>query len=85
MKTFTKKVRNMVFEVVKNNDYKGYNQLCEKADNASVKSCLSVVESARYHDRKCSSVLFSEKIFTRFERAFSLFTKTDVVASVKIF
>ena len=36
MKTFTKKVRNMVFEVVKNNDYKGYNQLCEKADNASV-------------------------------------------------
>lgn len=36
MKTFTKKVKNMVFEVVKNNDYKEYNQLCEKAENASV-------------------------------------------------
>ena len=36
MTTFTKKVKNHVFEVVKNNDYKGYNQLCEKADNASV-------------------------------------------------
>lgn len=36
MKTFTKKVKNMVFEVVKNNDYESYKKLCEKADNASV-------------------------------------------------
>lgn len=36
MKVFNQKVKNMVFEVVKNNDYEAYNKLCKKAENSSV-------------------------------------------------
>ena len=36
MKAFTKKVKNMVFEIVKNNDYESYKKLCNEAENASV-------------------------------------------------
>ena len=36
MKAFTKAVKHKVFDVVKNNDIKGYNDLCKDAENYSV-------------------------------------------------
>lgn len=36
MKVFTKTVKYKVFNVVKNNDTKGYNDLCKAAENYSV-------------------------------------------------
>lgn len=36
MKAFTKAVKHKVFDVVKNNDTKGYNDLCKAAENYSV-------------------------------------------------
>ena len=62
MKTFTKKVRNMVFEVVKNNDYKGYNQLCEKADNASVLEKIRVCYGSLTGFQANASIYYDEYI-----------------------
>ena len=62
MKTFTKKVRNMVFEVVKNNDYKGYNQLCEKVENTSVLEKIRVCYGSLTGFQRNASIYWDEYI-----------------------
>ena len=60
MKTFTKKVKSMVFEVVKNNDYKGYNQLCIEAENTSVLEKIRICYGSLTGFQRNASIYWNE-------------------------
>lgn len=48
MKAFTKVIKHKVFDVVKSNDIKGYNDLCEAAENYTVTTVKINLENGDY-------------------------------------
>ena len=62
MKTFTKKVKNMVFEVVKNNDYENYKKLCDDAENSSVLEKIRVCYGSLTGFQANASIYYDEYI-----------------------
>ena len=62
MKTFTKKIKNMVFEVVKNNDYNAYKKLCDDAENSSVLEKIRVCYGSLTGFQANASIYYDEYI-----------------------
>ena len=62
MKAFTKVVRHKVFDVVKSNDTKGYNDLCVAAENYSVLEKIRVCYGSLTGFQKNASIYYDEYI-----------------------
>ena len=62
MKAFTKKIKNMVFEVVKNNDYNAYKKLCDDAENSSVLEKIRVCYGSLTGFQRNASIYWDEYI-----------------------
>lgn len=62
MKAFTKTIKHKVFDVVKNNDIKGYNDLCKAAENYSVLEKIRVCYGSLTGFQRNASVYYDEYI-----------------------
>lgn len=62
MKAFTKAIKRKVFDAVKNNDTKSYNDLCEAAENYSVLEKIRVCYGSLTGFQQNASIYYDEYI-----------------------
>lgn len=62
MKTFTNSVKKRVFEVVKNNDYDEYKNICNEAENSSVLEKIRVCYGSLTGFQRNASIYYDEYI-----------------------
>lgn len=62
MKTFTKSVKNRIFEIIYNNNYENYKKLCDDAENSSVLEKIRVCYGSLTGFQANASIYYNDYI-----------------------